>query len=380
MIYLDNAATTFPKPRGVPEAVNRALTQFGANPGRSAHRLSLRAAHEVWRCRERLAAFFNAPDPARIAFCLNCTDALNMAIQGSLRPGMHVITTALEHNSVLRQLAPLRRAGDISLTILPPDESGTVSAARFAQAMTRETGLVICTHASNVTGAIQPVGEIAALCRARGVRFVVDMAQTAGLLPIDLQAIGCDLAALPGHKGLYGPMGTGALCVAPGVELRPLRRGGTGSSSQSVYQPDELPDSLESGTLNLPGIAGLDAGIAFIAGHAAEVRGVERELLSRLLEGLAGLGARILGPQDVNGRVGVVSFNLGSTPSTDIADALSGDDDSGCIAVRAGLHCAPLAHEHYGTLEQGAVRISLGAFNTLQDVEAALRALERFAV
>ena len=380
MIYLDNAATTFPKPRGVPEAVNRALTQFGANPGRSAHRLSLRAAHEVWRCRERLAAFFNAPDTARIAFCLNCTDALNMAIQGSLRPGMHVITTALEHNSVLRQLAPLRRAGNISLTILPPDESGTVSAARFAQAMTHETGLVICTHASNVTGAIQPVGEIAALCRVRGVRFVVDMAQTAGLLPIDLQAIGCDLAALPGHKGLYGPMGTGALCVAPGVELRPLRRGGTGSSSQSVYQPDELPDSLESGTLNLPGIAGLDAGIAFIAGHAAEVRGVERELLSRLLEGLAGLGARILGPQDAEGRVGVVSFNLGSTPSTDIADALSGDDDSGCIAVRAGLHCAPLAHEHYGTLEQGAVRISLGAFNTLQDVEVALMALERFAV
>ena len=349
---------------------------FGANPGRSAHSLSLRAAREVWSCRERLAELLSAPDPARIVFCLNCTDALNIAVQGSLRPGMHVITTALEHNSVLRQLAHLNSSGAIRLTILQPGSDGTVAAAQFERAISPDTSLVICTHASNVTGAIQPVVEIGALCRARGVRFVLDAAQTAGIIPVNVKAIGCDLAAMPGHKGLYGPMGTGALYIADGVDVQPLRRGGTGSSSQNVYQPDEMPERLESGTLNLPGIAGLRAGIEFVMQRGDATRKSERVLMEKLLFGLKTIpNARILGPQSAAGRVGVVSFNIGSMPSTDIADALN----SRGIAVRAGLHCAPLAHEHYGTLEQGAVRVSLGAFNTEAEIDNLLNALRKIA-
>ena len=188
----------------------------------------------MWSCRERLAELLSAPDPARIIFCLNCTDALNIAVQGSLRPGMHVITTALEHNSVLRQLAHLNSSGAIRLTILQPGSDGTVAAAQFERAISPDTSLVICTHASNVTGAIQPVVEIGALCRARGVRFVLDAAQTAGIIPVNVKAIGCDLAAMPGHKGLYGPMGTGALYIADGVDVQPSRRGGTGANVQRV--------------------------------------------------------------------------------------------------------------------------------------------------
>ena len=286
MIYLDNAATTFPKPRSTVVEAARAMLFFGANPGRSAHSLSLRAAREVWSCRERLAELLSAPDPARIIFCLNCTDALNIAVQGSLRPGMHVITTALEHNSVLRQLAHLNSSGAIRLTILQPGSDGTVAAAQFERAISPDTSLVICTHASNVTGAIQPIVEIGALCRARGVRFVLDAAQTAGIIPVNVKAIGCDLAAMPGHKGLYGPMGTGALYVADGVDVQPLRRGGTGSSSQSVYQPDEMPERLESGTLNLPGIAGLRAGIEFVMQRGDAARNSECVLMEKLLFGL----------------------------------------------------------------------------------------------
>lgn len=417
MIYLDNAATTFPKPRSVLQAVARAMMFYGANPGRSAHRASLRAAQEVWLCREALAGLLGAPDPARMIFCLNCTDALNMAIQGSLRPGMHVITTALEHNSVLRQLAPLNSAGIIRFTILQPDESGIVTAQQFAEAMAgsdtskEQYGqnaqaamtspqfalpinllqplsevraslpdtLVICTHASNVTGAIQPVCEIGALCRARGARFILDAAQTAGIIPLDLAHTGCDLAALPGHKGLYGPMGTGVLYIADGANIEPLRKGGTGSSSQSIYQPGDLPECMESGTLNLPGIAGLRAGVDFVRKNGGELREREQALSLRLLRGLAQIpGVRMLGPKQAGCRVGVISFNIGDIPSTEVADALDSGDMH--IAVRAGLHCAPLVHEHCGTLRQGAVRISLGAFNTESDVDAALDALEKLAV
>lgn len=379
MIYLDNAATTFPKPSATVEAFARAMLLYGANPGRSAHSLSLRAAREVWACREKLAALIGAPDPARIVFCLNCTDALNMAIRGSIRPGMHVITTSLEHNSVLRQLAPLRRSGRIELTILQPGPDGAVSASQFEQAFTPRTSLVVCTHASNVTGAIQPVAQIGALCRRMGVRFVLDAAQTAGLIDVSAPGMCCDLIAMPGHKGLYGPMGTGALYIGPGIELEPLRVGGTGSSSQSVYQPADLPERMESGTLNLPGIAGLSAGLDFVAEQGERIRLRERALMERLISGLKSMpGARILGPQTAALRAGVVSFNLGGASSTDVADALNSLDAGGArsIAVRAGLHCAPLAHEHYGTLEQGAVRISLGAFNVESDIDAALNALE----
>lgn len=382
MIYLDNAATTFPKPRATVEAVARAMLLYGANPGRSAHRLSLRAAQEVWACREKLARLIGAPDPTHIIFCLNCTDALNMAIRGSIKPGMRVVTTALEHNSVLRQLAPLKRTGEIELEILQPGPDGTVAPAQFQRALTPRADLVVCTHASNLTGAIQPVAEIAALCRRAGARFVLDAAQTAGLLDIDATALGCDLIAMPGHKGLYGPMGTGALFIAEGVELEPLRVGGTGSSSQSVYQPADLPERMESGTLNLPGIAGLSAGLDFVASEGARIRARERALIEQLLRGLSGIpGVRVLGPQTAAARAGVVSFNLGALPSTDVADALGtlSTDEARCIAVRAGLHCAPLAHEHYGTLEQGAVRVSVGAFNSQADIAAALDAIDDIA-
>jgi len=371
-IYFDNAATSHPKPPGVVEAVTRALTETNANPGRSGHRAAIEAARTVLDCRERLAALLGAADPMSVVHCFNCTDALNLAIKGSLRVGDHVIATRLEHNSVLRPLYALERRGRIALTLVSPRPDGFVDPDDIRDALTPQTALIVCTHASNVTGAIQPVAAIGQVARAAGVRYLIDGAQALGGLPVDVNALGCDLYAFPGHKSLLGPQGTGGLYIAPGLRLNPLREGGTGTDSHSLDQPDTLPERYESGTVNLPGIAGLAAGCDYVASRLSQIMMHERELTQALWEGLAAMdGVTLYTPAQEAGRAGIVCFNVGDMPSAQVADALARRD----IAVRGGLHCAPGAHRFLGTLERGAVRASLGHANTFDEVDQFLKAV-----
>lgn len=376
MIYLDNAATSHPKPDSVLQAVNQALTEFNANPGRSGHKRALNAARVVLECREALENFLGAEDPMRIIHCFNCTDALNLAIKGCLRQGDHVIASLLEHNSVLRVLSELEARGRISLTLIAPEENGILNPEHYAAAIRPNTRLAVMTQASNVLGTLQPVTNFCQLMRRQGILSLVDGAQAAGIVQVNIQKMGCSLYAFPGHKGLMGPQGTGGLYVAPHVELRPLREGGTGSLSESMRQPSELPDRFESGTVNLPGIAGLLAGVNWVMPRRAQLRDHERMLTSALLEGLASIpGVSIYGERNPAARVGVVSFNLEDIQSGAVADAL----DRRNIAVRGGLHCAPGTHQFLGTTAQGAVRVSIGPSNNLSDIEALLRSIRQIA-
>ncbi len=371
-IYFDNAATSHPKPPAVLEAVRRAMTDFNANPGRSGHPAALQAARAVLDGREKLAALLRAPDALRIVHCFNCTDALNLAIKGSLHAGDHVIASQLEHNSVLRPLAALAARGRISLTLVPPRPDGFVDPADVRAALTDRTALIVCTHASNVTGAIQPVAAIGQVAKAAGVRYLIDGAQALGAMPVDVGALGCDLYAFPGHKSLLGPQGTGGLWIRAGVALAPLREGGTGSSSDKLAQPEELPERYESGTVNLPGIAGLAAGCTYVSGRLSQIMAHERELSQALWEGLAAMeGVTLYSPRREADRAGIVCFNLGDLSSSEAADALSRRG----IAVRGGLHCAPGAHRFLGTLRRGAVRLSVGHTNTFGEAEAFLKAV-----
>ena len=371
-IYFDNAATSHPKPSGVLQAVEKALTETNANPGRSGHRAAIEAARVVLNCRERLAGLLGAGDPMSIVHCFNCTDALNLAIKGSLRVGDHVVATCLEHNSVLRVLYGLAERGRITLTLVPPRPDGFVDPEDVRGALTPCTALIVCTHASNVTGAIQPVAAIGQAAKAAGVRYLIDGAQTLGGMPVDVRALGCDLYAFPGHKSLLGPQGTGGLYIAPGVRLKPLREGGTGTDSHSLLQPETLPERYESGTVNLPGIAGLSTGCEYVAPRLSQIMMRERELTQALYDGLAAMdGVALYSPAQEAGRAGIVCFNAGDLPSAQVADALARRD----IAVRGGLHCAPEAHRFLGTLQRGAVRASIGHANTFEEVEAFLKAV-----
>lgn len=372
MIYLDNAATSFPKAPQVAQAMAGALEKTGANPGRAGHRLALAAGRIVWGCREQLAALLGVADPSRVVFCQSCTDALNTAIHGILRPGDHAVATLLEHNSVLRPLSERARAGLNPLTLVHPGPDGRVTPEGVRAALTRRTRLVVFTHCSNVTGVVQDVRPIAALCRRAGVTLLVDAAQSLGLVPARPDELGADLLAFPGHKGLLGPHGTGGLYVREGVALRPLRQGGTGSMSESMFQPEDMPDRFESGTLNLPGIAGLAAGVRFLCQHEAEIAAHHRRLCERLRAGLGAIpGVALYSPP---GSL-LVSFNVRAMASGEVADAL----DARGIAVRGGLHCAPGAHQLLGTLETGAVRVSPGPFNTDADVDRLLEAVAAIA-
>lgn len=371
-IYFDNAATSSPKPPEVLERVNAALTEFNANPGRSGHSAALSAAREVLSAREKLAALMNAGEETNIAFAFNCTDALNLAIKGALRYGDHVITTQLEHNSVLRPINALAARGRISLSIVSPRADGFVDPEDIRASIRKNTRLIAVTHASNVTGAIQPVAAIGELARREGILYLIDGAQAIGATPVNVRALSCDLYAFPGHKSLLGPMGTGGLYIRPGVVLRTLREGGTGTDSESMLQPDERPERYESGTLNLPGIAGLGAGCAFVAKRVSAIMSHERELTGALYEGLSAIrGAEIYSPREEAARAGIVSFNLPGMTSSDVADRLGRMG----IAVRGGLHCAPGAHRFLGTLRRGAVRASVGYANTFEEVDAFLNAV-----
>lgn len=363
MIYLDNAATSFPKPPQVIRAMTDALQNYGANPGRGGHQLAIQAGRTVEKCREAAAALLGAR-PERVIFTRNCTESLNLAIMGTLHKGDEVICSHGEHNAVMRPLERFVSRGDITVKLLRPDQQGLLSPAVLRQAITSRTGLVILCHASNITGVIQPVRELGAVCREMGVPLLVDAAQTAGVLEVTLDALNADMIALPGHKGLLGPHGTGLLALREGVDPEPLILGGTGSASESVRQPMLLPDRYESGTVNLPGIAGLLAGIELVVKHREDIHRHETSLNDRLRRQLRQIsGLRLLGDDDVP-HVGITSVVPEGGDSAALADAL----DATGVAVRGGLHCAPAMHSYLGTMKSGAVRFSPGPYNTEQEI------------
>jgi cysteine desulfurase/selenocysteine lyase len=371
-MYFDNAATSYPKPDSVYETLDTFLRTAGANPGRSGHRMAVAADRAIAGARQRLARLINAPDPRRIIWTSNCTGALNLALKGFLAADDHVVTTQLEHNSVRRPLRALELQGVGVTRVDCP--GGALEPAAVIEALRPETRLVALVHASNVTGAVLPVGEIAAECRKRGVRVLLDAAQTAGAYPLDVRDLGVDMVAMPGHKSLLGPPGTGALYVGAEIELRPLMEGGTGTDSDLDAQPDRLPDRLEAGTLNTVGIAGLGAAVEWIEATGVEtIRRHESALLQVIWEGVAGIpGVTLYGPLPGAGRVGVLSFNLGGWEPTDLAAVLDEHFDVQC---RAGLHCAPGAHQAIGTFPSGTVRLSPGYFNTTAEAESVVAAV-----
>lgn len=371
-VYLDNAATSHPKPQAVIDEVIRALTEFNANPGRSGHAAAIEAAHCVYAARSALSELLHAEEKSSLVFCFNSTDALNLAIKGILRPGDHAVATMLEHNSVLRPLSGLSSRGIIELTLVAPKVDGQVDPQDILRALRKNTRLVCVTHASNVTGAILPVAAIGRLLRARGIPYLIDGSQALGGLPVDVRRLGCTLYAFPGHKSLLGPQGTGGLYISKDTLISTLREGGTGTDSDSMLQPDEPPERYESGTLNLPGIAGLRRGVEYVQANLSKIMIHERELTAALFEGLSKIeDITIYSPKEEAARAGIVSFNIGDLTSSEAADALS---ERG-FAVRGGLHCAPGAHRVLGTLRRGAVRASVGWANTFDEIDAFLRAV-----
>ncbi len=369
VIYFDNAATSHPKPECVYRAVDHFLREIGASPGRAGHRLGLWASQVVLEARERLAGLFHVNDSSRVILTGNCTEALNLAIKGSLRPGDHVVTSGVEHNSVMRPLRGLESAGTIELTVVPCTREGWLSPVDVEKRLKANTRLVVVTHASNVVGTVQPVGEIGRLTRKRGALFLVDAAQSAGLEPIDVPGLGIDLLAFSGHKGLLGPQGSGGLVVNEGVELVPLKEGGTGSRSQHETQPTHLPDRYESGTLNGPGIAGLAAGVGYLQEMGVDaVKAKLKELTALLLAELSRTpGVTIYGPRDPDRQTAVVSFTLAGVDTGELEGIL---DRRFGIMVRSGLHCSPAAHRTIGTFRRtrGTARVGLGLFNTADQV------------
>lgn len=376
MIYLDNAATSFPKPEGVYVAMDKFARHSLANPGRSGHRMALESEHALSDARHRLNRFFNGRNPDRWAFTLNCTDALNMAFKGALNDGDHVITTDLEHNSVSRPLVALAEAGRITLTRVPADGGGTIDPAAIRTAIGPKTRLVAMTHASNVLGTVQPVADVGRICRERDILFLVDAAQTAGAIAVDIQDACIDLLAFPGHKSLLGPTGTGALYVGPRVTLRPWREGGTGGDSLTPTQPTDFPHHLEGGTPNVVGVVGLIAGLDFVEARGVEtIRKHETHLCERLRGALAELpGVELFGHADEARRVGALSFRCEFLPAPELAGLL---DQSFNIAVRPGLHCAPYIHKALGTAPDGLLRVSPGPFSTPADIDVLVDALKQ---
>jgi cysteine desulfurase family protein len=378
MIYLDNAATSFPKPESVYQALDQFARHDLANPGRAGHKMALTAERTLDDCRHLLNQLFHGKEPERFIFTLNCTDALNMAFKGVLAEGDHVITTDLEHNSVSRPLRAMELAGRIKLTRLRADGGGTINPDDFRSAITPRTRLIALTHASNVLGTVQPIGEVGRLARERDLLFLVDAAQTAGAVPIDIQDMFIDLLAFPGHKSLLGPTGTGALYVGPRCRVGAWREGGTGGDSSSETQPRELPCFLEGGTPNVLGVAGLAAGIRFVQDKGLDaIRSLETALSERLRQQLEELdGIEVLGHSESSRRVGTLSFRCELLPAAEIGGIL---DQAFEIAVRPGLHCAPYIHRALGTFPEGTVRVSTGPFSTEGDIELLVEALRQIA-
>jgi cysteine desulfurase family protein len=374
MVYLDNAATSFPKPESVYQAMDRFARTELANPGRAGHKMALAAERVLDDCRHLLNQLFHGEGPERFIFTLNCTDALNMAFKGVLRDGDHVITTDLEHNSVSRPLRAMELAGKITLTRVHADGSGTIDPDAIRKAINPRTRLIAQTHASNVLGTIQPIADIGRIARERDLLFLVDAAQTVGVVPIDVQAMHIDLLAFPGHKSLLGPTGTGALYVGARAKVGAWREGGTGGDSSSETQPREFPYFLEGGTPNVLGVAGLAAGVKYVQEKGIpQIHAHEMELLQRLWGRLAEIpGYQVFGHRDLTRRVGTLSVRSDALPATELGGIL---DQAFDIAVRPGLHCAPYIHRSLGTFPDGTVRVSPGPFNTPEDIDHLIQAL-----
>lgn len=380
MIYLDHPATSLPKPPCVIEAMRRYLEHSGGNPGRSGHRLSVAAGRVVYEARQALADFFGAPGPDRLIFAHNATHALNMVIQTVLRPGDAAVTTAAEHNSVMRPLRAMQAAG-VELRIAPCSSTGEVDQDEFSRLVRCGTRLAVVNHAGNVTGSITPVAELARIAHEAGALVLVDAAQTAGVLAVDAAEMGADYIAFTGHKALQGPPGTGGLVLCTdraADEIQPLIRGGTGSSSGSEEQPEHLPDRLEGGTPNGVGIAGLGAAVEWVSNFGLEkIRDHHDALMRRLVEGLSDIpGVQIFGPEPGKPRAPLVSFRVGNKSVSEAGLEL---DDKYAILSRVGLHCNPAAHRTMGTFPEGTVRFGVGPFTSEEDIRQAVAAVGEIA-
>lgn len=374
ILYFDHAATSWPKPPKVIEAVTEALLYDSANPGRGSHTMAVRASRILFNGRRQLAKLFNIKNPNDIAFTYNTTMALNMAIKGFVQAGDHVIATSVEHNSVRRPLYDLEQNHRVTVTYINADEQGHIDLEELKNSIQSNTTLIIVNHSSNLLGTIQPIQEISELAHQHNVKLLVDAAQSAGIIPIDVEKMGIDLLAFPGHKGLLGPQGTGGLYISPHIDLQPLMQGGTGSQSEAPFQPNVRPDRYEAGTQNTAGIAGLTEGVKHVMNIGVEsIYEHEWELSQRLLKGLSEIeGVQCLGPAIGQPRTGVVAFNVPHIDPSELSFIL---DQHYRIAVRAGYHCAPTAHQVAGTTERGAVRASVGYSTTTEQVDAFIEAV-----
>lgn len=371
---MDNAATTWPKPQQVYRAIDRCSREICANPGRGSHDMAIESATIILRARQQVAAFFNAPDPMKVIFTKNCTEALNLGIKGYLKEGDHVITSQMEHNSVIRPLNRLIKQKGISVTRVGNAGTGLVVPLNIEKAINKRTKLIVITLSSNVTGLIMPIEEIGQIAKRRKITFMIDAAQGSGVIKIDMNNMGIDMIAFPGHKGLMGPQGTGGLIMSKDFKLDPLLQGGTGSMSRNADQPIILPESLESGTLNMPGIAGIESGIKFI--DTIGIDNIQKKktlMISTLSHDLNGLkGLTIYSNQKPGMNSGIFSFNINGLEAEEVAYILN---EKYQIAVRAGLHCAPSAHQILGTINTGCVRVSPGYFSTLDEIRQVIRAI-----
>lgn len=373
MIYLDNGATTFPKPKVVTDKIMECSLGYAGNPGRSGHKLAMKMDLEIYETREKLCKLINGTEVLNVIFTFNATDSLNLAIKGVLEEGDHVITTSMEHNSVLRPLNKLRKDGKIELSIVYADDKGYIDPQKIFEALTPNTKMIVTTHMSNVFGTIVDIKAIGDFCKENNILYLVDASQSIGVLDIDVQEMNIDLLAFPGHKALFGPMGTGALYIKEGIIVKPLKEGGTGSYSHSIDQPELYPDSLESGTPNGVGIIALGKGIDFINEVGLEnIRNHEMSLKNHFIELLKDNEDVILYGTLDDRQGAVVSLNVKDMDSSEISYILSDEFD---IYTRPGFHCAPLAHKTMGTEELGAIRFSFGYYNTLEEIDKTVEAL-----
>ena len=376
MIYLDSSATSFLKPPQVAEAVFRSFNTIG-NAGRGAHAPTLNASRLIYDTREKLAALFGTPDPSRIAFTCNATEALNIAIHGAIHPGEHVITTACEHNSVLRPLYLKEKEGT-ELTIIPADIKGRIRYDLLESSVKSNTSAIVLTHASNLSGNVTDLAFVSNFAKKHGLLLIVDASQTAGSLPINVVKMGIDILCFTGHKGLFGPQGTGGLYVREGLTLSPLKSGGSGIHSFDRQHPTDMPTALEAGTLNGHGIAGLNAGLDYILSTGVKnIHAKEISLSRRFVNGISDISdLKLYGDIDAPLRTPIISLNIGNMSSASVSDILWEDYE---ICVRAGAHCAPLMHKTFGTEKQGAVRFSFSCFNTEAEIDTAIRAMHEIA-
>lgn len=376
MIYLDNAATTMHKPQAVIDAVVQAMNSLG-NAGRGANEASLSAARIIYDTRDRLAQLFHAENAKRIAFTCNSTESLNIAIKGSLNPGDHAITTALEHNSVLRPLYEMQEQG-VELTVIESDKRGCICYEDFEKAIRPETKVIVCTNGSNLTGNRVDLERVGKIAEDHGIRFIVDASQTAGVFEIDVQKMHIDILCFTGHKGLLGPQGTGGIYVREGIELRPLKSGGSGVDTYNTHHPAEMPTALEAGTLNGHGIAGLGAGVKYIMDTGMEhIRETEQHYMWKFYNGVKDIpGVKIYGDFETEDRCPIVTLNIADYDSSEVSDELLMTYG---ISTRPGAHCAPLMHKALGTVDQGAVRFSFSHFNTEEEIDAAIAAIRELA-